>query len=636
MVNERDLVSKVLDVLKGAPKPLPISAISRQAVLDRHTVSHILEILSISGQIICLHQGAAKKYYLNQNFLHPSVPLAPADLIIIVDDASNLIYVNEIAKQWMKTPIVDITGKKLDSISHPVLILPEFFRNLREADSQRVVHITLKTSRDEGILFYPVTITQIGIPSKGTGLLIIIEEAINNNGEQASFRREFLEHLNPGLVVADLQGEIMYANPSFQLSLGYTDELDIFNHGITDILNVDSQFIETLVHLGNNLHHFREKTLKKKDGTPICCLVHLELVKSPLGDPLYISGIMIDLSGRGEFKDKIVNLEKRYRDIVESTSDVIWETGADLCYTYVSPAITTLTGYLPRELVGTPPLWLSDKKTGESTIDFWSLLKTSNRCTSAFTRQHSLEHKNGHRVIVETRAVPILSSTGKFMGYRGIDRDITEDTTVRTKLLESEKKYRDIFDNAVMGIFQTAPGGRIINVNNAFAHMYGFSDAAEMLAADLNVGSPPYANPEDRQEVLRILAQNGKVEDYEALHLKRDGTCFWVSITARIIRDTEGNILLFEGTIIDITERKRAENALKKSELLFREVFKNANDSVFLIERTPNGPGKYLLVNDKAVQMLGYSKEELLEMSPRDIVPEDIAKKIGIVLIKHT
>lgn len=74
--------------------------------------------------------------------------------------------------------------------------------------------------------------------------------------------------------------------------------------------------------------------------------------------------------------------------------------------------------------------------------------------------------------------------------------------------------------------------------------------------------------------------------------------------------------------------RRRTENALMESEEKSRALFENANDAVYMVERARDGPGKFTLVNDKAVQMLGYSKDELLEMSPRDIVPEDIAKKI--------
>ena len=164
---------------------------------------------------------------------------------------------------------------------------------------------------------------------------------------------------------------------------------------------------------------------------------------------------------------------------------------------------------------------------------------------------------------VQISTFPIVFRNSILFG--SISRDITERKRAEEKLLVNEQKFRDIFENSVVGLFQTAPGGRMINVNEAFAHMYGFSDAAEMLAADLDVGSPPYANPEDRQEVLHILAEKGKVESYEAPHLKRDGTRFWVSITARTIRNTEGNVLLYEGTIIDITERKVAEEAIRQA-----------------------------------------------------------------------
>ncbi|MEI6842873.1 MAG: PAS domain S-box protein, partial [Methanomicrobiales archaeon] len=181
-----------------------------------------------------------------------------------------------------------------------------------------------------------------------------------------------------------------------------------------------------------------------------------------------------------------------------------------------------------------------------------------------------------------------------------------------------------MFENSVVGLFQTAPGGRIINVNNAFAHMYGFSDAAEMLAADLDVGSPPYANPEDRQKVLHILAEKGRVENYEAPHLKLDGTRFWVSITARTIRNTEGNVLLYEGIIIDITERKRAEEAFVESELFNRGLVENLPEYIIVY-----GPdGKILYVNPATEMALGYNAKELVGTSVLSHIAEEHREEV--------
>jgi len=143
-----------------------------------------------------------------------------------------------------------------------------------------------------------------------------------------------------------------------------------------------------------------------------------------------------------------------------------------------------------------------------------------------------------------------------------IYHDITQRKRAEEALWQSEKKYRDIFEKSVSGLFKTSADGHLIDANDALAHMYGYSDATEMLKADLDIGTHLYANPDDRKEVLRILAEKGMVENYEILHSKRDGTRFWGIITARTIRNDEGTVLFFEGSNIDISERKVAEEAL--------------------------------------------------------------------------
>jgi PAS domain S-box-containing protein len=103
------------------------------------------------------------------------------------------------------------------------------------------------------------------------------------------------------------------------------------------------------------------------------------------------------------------------------------------------------------------------------------------------------------------------------------------------------------------------------------------------------------------------------------------GTTLTVLVKKTLYTDAAGNQFLV-GITTDITERKRAEEALSASEELFREVFNNANDAIFLHEMTPEGPGKYILVNDLAIKSLGYTREEFLRMSPGDIVPKTVSE----------
>ena len=206
----------------------------------------------------------------------------------------------------------------------------------------------------------------------------------------------------------------------------------------------------------------------------------------------------------------------------------------------------------------------------------------------------------------------IFHADGSLKEYQSVSRDITDWKESVEALRESELKYRDIFENSVIGLFQTAPGGRLINVNGALARMYGFTDAAEMLTTNPDVGTPPYANPEDRQEVLRILSEKGIIENYEALHLKKDGTRFWVSITSRALRGADGVLRLYEGTIIDISYRKRAEEALMESERSYRGLFETVRHAIFILEQG----GEFLDVNKGAETMYGYIQEEFQGKTP--------------------
>ncbi|MEI7648115.1 MAG: PAS domain S-box protein [Methanomicrobiales archaeon] len=197
--------------------------------------------------------------------------------------------------------------------------------------------------------------------------------------------------------------------------------------------------------------------------------------------------------------------------------------------------------------------------------------------------------------------------------------DITEHRRGEERLKESEQKYRDIFENSVVGLFKTAPDGRMTSANNALALMYGYAGSAEILKAGVNVRQL-YANPEDRQEVLHILAEKGRVENYEAPHIKQCGTRFWVSITARTIRDTEGAVLFYEGTTIDISERMRSQKALdqakKKLNLLNYVTFNDIQNMIFTLsgyqqlakEKITESPVKSIIgKQDEILQKISHS-----------------------------
>ena len=135
-----------------------------------------------------------------------------------------------------------------------------------------------------------------------------------------------------------------------------------------------------------------------------------------------------------------------------------------------------------------------------------------------------------------------------------ICRDITDRKRTEESLKLSEQKYRNIFENVIEDIFQTTPEGRFLTVNPVLASIFGYSSPEEIIEAVTDISRKLYANPDDRNEFLRILQERGSVTGFE-VHLKRkDGSTFWASINARAVKDETGDTpYSVEGTIEDIT-----------------------------------------------------------------------------------
>ncbi len=209
--------------------------------------------------------------------------------------------------------------------------------------------------------------------------------------------------------------------------------------------------------------------------------------------------------------------------------------------------------------------------------------------------------------------------------------DITEHKQVEEALRESEYKYRTLIENSTDVVFTVDKDGRYQFVNNVFASTFGSTPDFFTGKSFWDIYPKEHAN--QRFEAVTRVFQTGREVSVEVAVPLPDKT-LWFLATLNPVKDDKGNVTQVLAHSKDITDRKEAEEALHQSVQLFREIINNANDAIFLLERTPKGPGKYLLVNDKAIRMLGYSEKELLEISPRDIVPGDMAKKIIPDVIK--
>lgn len=319
------------------------------------------------------------------------------------------------------------------------------------------------------------------------------------------------------------------------------------------------------------------------------------------------------LSAQRATDEILQEAETKFRMLVEKMPDAIAYIHAlDELNTllYASPQVEKMLGYTARELQQTPGGWWE----GIHPDDRERVLAAFKRCRESgeqFSAEYRVIKKDGEVVWLHDVADMLRDETGTLISILGVAYDVSPRKRFEEALQASEARYQNIFENATQGIFQTTPDGRYLSMNPAFARMFGYPSQEAMMAAISDIAAQIYVHPEDRDRVKKLLTEKGRVEKFEIQSYRCDGEIIWISSNARVVRDTTGAILYYEGTAEDITERKRAELALQESQQQLADILALLPDATLVIDRD----GKVIAWNLAMEEMTGVSKEDMLGKS---------------------
>jgi PAS domain S-box-containing protein len=165
-------------------------------------------------------------------------------------------------------------------------------------------------------------------------------------------------------------------------------------------------------------------------------------IEDEAGQVKSILGVSRDITERKRVEEALGESEGRFRSLVETTSDWVWEVDRDGVYTYVSPKITELLGYEPEEIIGKTPFDLMPLDDAKHISTTFQSIVASQKPIERL--ENTARHKDGRLVVLETSGVPFFDLSGKLLGYRGIDRDITDRKKSEEALRESEERLRQI------------------------------------------------------------------------------------------------------------------------------------------------------------------------------------------------
>ncbi len=426
----------------------------------------------------------------------------------------------------------------------------------------------------------------------------------------------------------DFKGDLTYFSPSICKMSGYSaDELQGKNYREY----TSAETAQKIFQIYNNIYltgkpaEFVEYEVFGKDGQSIYVAASVYLMRDSNGNPTGFQGFARDITARKKIETALQESEKRYRLLADNIMDVLFTMDMHLNYTYVSPSVKKLRGYEPEELIGTsffdkaPPL-TRDKIA--SLFEEELNLEASGQSSPDRSRNIEVEmyHKDGSTVWVESNASFLRDENQQVIGVIGINRDVTERRIMTERLRESEERFRTLAERCPFAIM-IYQDDYWVYVNPATKAISGYTPEEFYRMRFWEIVHPDYRKLVLESGKKRQSGQSAPpAYDFKIIH--KTGREVWVSLS--------GSSLIYGGkpaglvTIMDITERKKAEAGLLESEEKYRTILENIEDGYFEVDMA----GNFIFYNQAMSNILGYKYNELMGMNNRQYMDSENAKNV--------
>jgi PAS domain S-box-containing protein len=291
--------------------------------------------------------------------------------------------------------------------------------------------------------------------------------------------------------------------------------------------------------------------------------------------------------------------DQMFKDLAEKSLAGIY-VAQDGVLQYANPALAEIMGYKTHELIGT--IRLEDTILAE---DRAAAIERARKRTSGEVQ--SVHHT--FRIVTKEGKVRNVEAYGTITTYRerpaliGTMLDITERMRGQELIGQAEEMYRGIFENAVEGIFLTQPTHELLTVNSALARIYGYDTPEKFITDLLSRETGLFVSQAEHEEFFRKMHEEGYLRGFEAEQYRNDGKHIWVSFNLTPIRGTDGSIVRHVGTVVDITERKKSEEALRSSVAGLRALIGSMTDTITLVDKK----GRFTTINPDNPEMLAAS-----------------------------
>lgn len=280
-----------------------------------------------------------------------------------------------------------------------------------------------------------------------------------------------------------------------------------------------------------------------------------------------ICGITADITERKRADEERRKLLNDRLLLLESTSDGIYGLDLDGRCTFINTAAAKMLGYEQSEVVGKNMHDLIHHHRADGTpypVNECQIFQVFRSGRASHVDGEVFWRKDLSHFPVDYSSSAIIEE-GVIKGAVVSFTDISQHKQAEEAIRQAEERYRSIFENAVEGIFRTTIDGKYLVVNPALARLYGYESPEEMISAVTDIAKQVYVEPRRRDEFLRRMHEEEMVIGFESQARRKDGGVIWVSENVRAVRDRNGAIVGYEGTVENISQRKEAEEQLQQS-----------------------------------------------------------------------
>lgn len=436
----------------------------------------------------------------------------------------------------------------------------------------------------------------------------LAEKALNESEQRY---RKIVETAQEGIWVVDAEANSVFVNQHLAQMLGYTRD-ELLGRSVFDFVDAADR-VEGRRYLERGRSGIKEQhdfRFRRKNGAELWTMVSTTPLFDSAGSFVGGLAMLIDITERRRSEEALRKSEERWRTYIEQANDLIFILDKAGRIVSVNNAACATTGFTAEELIGKSSL---DFVVSEQRGMAASALR--NRLAGVPVEQFDFEifSKSGERICLEVRGRTQYDED-QVGGAFEIARDITERKRTEKALLESEAKFRALAQTAPSVIF-ILQNSKVVYANS-YAETYSGYSEQELRSMDFWELVHPDHRQTTKERALARLLRESVPSRYELKLITRSGEERWVDFATGFL-EFEGKPAVL-ATAFDITDRKRAEDALRASENRFRTLAETASDAIITIDES----GRIAFVNQAAEKVFGYSRREMLDSELTKLMPE--------------